>query len=215
MIKKAPRPTQKDPQGGILEIEGTDPRVQRDAACARAAREPTRVGRKREDGARVRVLQEVRQATSTSSAQMRCPMRCARRRVGNPALRTRDWKGLKHVAPRLKEKYQGRGRPAAQGAARATRNVNEVPRLEKIVVNMGVGAAVQDSKQLDAAIEDLRDHHRPAADDHARQEVDRRLQDAPGHADRREGHAARRPDVGVLRPPALDGASRASATSAG
>jgi large subunit ribosomal protein L5 len=35
-------------------------------------------------------------------------------------------------------------------------NVNEVPRLEKIVVNMGVGAAVQDAKQLDAAIEDLR-----------------------------------------------------------
>jgi large subunit ribosomal protein L5 len=35
-------------------------------------------------------------------------------------------------------------------------NVNEVPRLEKIVVNMGVGAAVQDAKQLDAAVEDLR-----------------------------------------------------------
>ena len=35
-------------------------------------------------------------------------------------------------------------------------NVNEVPRLEKIVVNMGVGAAVADTKQLDAAIEDLR-----------------------------------------------------------
>ena len=35
-------------------------------------------------------------------------------------------------------------------------NINEVPRLDKIVVNMGVGAAVQDSKQLDAAVEDLR-----------------------------------------------------------
>ncbi|MBW6469013.1 MAG: 50S ribosomal protein L5 [Coriobacteriia bacterium] len=34
-------------------------------------------------------------------------------------------------------------------------NVNEVPRLEKIVVNMGVGAAVADAKQLDAAMEDL------------------------------------------------------------
>jgi len=34
--------------------------------------------------------------------------------------------------------------------------VNEIPRLEKIVVNMGVGAAVQDIKQLDAAVEDLR-----------------------------------------------------------
>jgi large subunit ribosomal protein L5 len=34
-------------------------------------------------------------------------------------------------------------------------NVNEVPRLEKIVVNMGVGAAVADAKQLDAAMDDL------------------------------------------------------------
>lgn len=34
-------------------------------------------------------------------------------------------------------------------------NVNMVPRLEKIVVNMGVGSAVQDSKQLDAAALDL------------------------------------------------------------
>jgi large subunit ribosomal protein L5 len=35
-------------------------------------------------------------------------------------------------------------------------NVHEVPALEKIVVNMGVGSAVQDNKQLDAAVQDLR-----------------------------------------------------------
>lgn len=34
-------------------------------------------------------------------------------------------------------------------------NINEVPKLEKIVVNMGVGDAVQNSKLLDAAMEDL------------------------------------------------------------
>ena len=34
-------------------------------------------------------------------------------------------------------------------------NVNEVPRLEKIVVNMGVGEAAADAKQLDAAMADL------------------------------------------------------------
>jgi large subunit ribosomal protein L5 len=50
---------------------------------------------------------------------------------------------VKVVAPALKEQH---------GYA----NVMEIPRLEKIVVNMGVGAAVQDSKQLDAAVEDLR-----------------------------------------------------------
>lgn len=35
------------------------------------------------------------------------------------------------------------------------RNVMEVPRLEKVVINMGVGEAVQDPKQLDAAVADL------------------------------------------------------------
>ncbi|MBU0474848.1 MAG: 50S ribosomal protein L5 [Bacteroidetes bacterium] len=34
-------------------------------------------------------------------------------------------------------------------------NIMEVPKLEKIVVNMGVGEAVNDSKILDAAVKDL------------------------------------------------------------
>ena len=59
------------------------------------------------------------------------------------------------MAPRLKEKYSTEVVPALKEQL-ALANVNEVPRLEKIVVNMGVGAAVQDAKQLDAAIEDLR-----------------------------------------------------------
>ena len=59
------------------------------------------------------------------------------------------------MAPRLKEKYVKEVVPALKEQL-ALGNVNEVPRLQKIVVNMGVGAAVQDSKQLDAAVEDLR-----------------------------------------------------------
>ncbi len=35
-------------------------------------------------------------------------------------------------------------------------NINHVPKLEKIVVNMGVGGAVSDSKLLDAAVTDMR-----------------------------------------------------------
>jgi large subunit ribosomal protein L5 len=35
-------------------------------------------------------------------------------------------------------------------------NVMQVPRLEKIVVNIGVGEALQNAKALDAAVEDLR-----------------------------------------------------------
>lgn len=35
------------------------------------------------------------------------------------------------------------------------RNVMEVPRVSKVVINMGVGEVVQDPKQLDAAVADL------------------------------------------------------------
>ncbi len=59
------------------------------------------------------------------------------------------------MAPRLKEKYLAEVVPALKEQL-GLENVNQVPRLEKIVVNMGVGAAVSDSKQLDAAVEDLR-----------------------------------------------------------
>jgi large subunit ribosomal protein L5 len=59
------------------------------------------------------------------------------------------------MAPRLKEKYNKEVVPALREQL-GYANVNEVPRLEKIVVNMGVGAAVADIKQLDAAVQDLR-----------------------------------------------------------
>jgi large subunit ribosomal protein L5 len=59
------------------------------------------------------------------------------------------------MVPRLKEKYRKEVVPALKEQLGLS-NVNEVPRLDKIVVNMGVGAAVQDSKQMDAAVEDLR-----------------------------------------------------------
>src|SRR3569833_1426776 len=35
------------------------------------------------------------------------------------------------------------------------KNVMQVPRLEKVVINMGVGTAVQDAKTLDAAVRDM------------------------------------------------------------
>lgn len=59
------------------------------------------------------------------------------------------------MAPRLKLKYRNEVVPALREQI-GYANINEVPRLEKIVVNMGVGAAVSDIKQLDAAVEDLR-----------------------------------------------------------
>ena len=59
------------------------------------------------------------------------------------------------MAPRLKDQYRAEIVAKLADELKVD-NVNQVPRLEKIVVNMGVGAAVADSKQLDAAVEDLR-----------------------------------------------------------
>ncbi|KUK12897.1 MAG: 50S ribosomal protein L5 [Moorella sp. 60_41] len=55
---------------------------------------------------------------------------------------------------RLKEKYLKEIRPAMQSKF-GYRNIMEIPRLEKIVVNMGIGEATQNPKALDGAVEDL------------------------------------------------------------
>ena len=59
------------------------------------------------------------------------------------------------MAPRLKEKYQSELVAKLKDQLEIA-NINDVPRLEKIVVNMGVGAAAGDSKLLDAAMNDMR-----------------------------------------------------------
>ena len=58
------------------------------------------------------------------------------------------------MAPRKKEKYRADVVPALMERFEYT-NVHQVPRLEKIVVNMGVGAATQDAKLLENAVRDL------------------------------------------------------------
>lgn len=55
---------------------------------------------------------------------------------------------------RLKEKYIKEVVPAMMKQFGYS-NIMQVPRIEKVVINMGVGAAVQDPKQLDAAVQDL------------------------------------------------------------
>ena len=59
------------------------------------------------------------------------------------------------MAPRLREKYKNEIIPQLEKEL-GIENINEVPKLEKIIVNMGVGEAATDSKLLDAAVEDLR-----------------------------------------------------------
>ena len=58
------------------------------------------------------------------------------------------------MAPRMKEKYRADVVPALMERFEYA-NPHQVPRLEKIVVNMGVGAATQDAKLLEHAVRDL------------------------------------------------------------
>ncbi|WP_153732607.1 50S ribosomal protein L5 [Sporosarcina obsidiansis] len=55
---------------------------------------------------------------------------------------------------RLKEKFTKEITPALMSKFEYT-SVMQVPKVEKIVINMGVGDAVQNAKALDAAVEDL------------------------------------------------------------
>ena len=57
--------------------------------------------------------------------------------------------------PRLKEAYFATVRDELQKQF-GYKNVNQIPKIEKIVVNMGVGEAATDSKAIDAAVADLR-----------------------------------------------------------
>jgi large subunit ribosomal protein L5 len=56
--------------------------------------------------------------------------------------------------PRLRERYRSEVLPALQRELEIA-NPMRVPRLEKIVINMGVGDAIRDAKLLDAAVADL------------------------------------------------------------
>ena len=71
--------------------------------------------------------------------------------------------------------------------------------MRKIVVNMGVGEAVANPKAMDGAVSDLTaiTGQKPLVTRATK--IDRGLQTARGHADRREGDAARRAHVRVLR----------------
>jgi len=58
------------------------------------------------------------------------------------------------MAPRLKERYREEVAPALVKEF-GYKNVMQAPRLEKIVVNVGLGEAIQNPKALDSAAEDV------------------------------------------------------------
>ena len=58
------------------------------------------------------------------------------------------------MAARMKERYLNEITPALMQKFNYT-TVMQVPKIEKVVINMGVGDAVQNSKVLDAAVNDM------------------------------------------------------------
>lgn len=58
------------------------------------------------------------------------------------------------MAARLKERYLGEVVPQLRTTF-GYQNPTEVPRVEKVIVNMGVGEAIQNSKVLDSAVSEL------------------------------------------------------------
>ena len=58
------------------------------------------------------------------------------------------------MATRLQDIYVSTIRPALQEQF-GYKNVHQIPKLDKIVLNMGVGEAVADSKKVDAAVKDM------------------------------------------------------------
>jgi large subunit ribosomal protein L5 len=59
-----------------------------------------------------------------------------------------------NYTPRLKERYEKELRPLLKDEL-GVKSIMQVPRIAKITLNMGVGEAKNDAKQLDAAIEEL------------------------------------------------------------
>jgi large subunit ribosomal protein L5 len=72
-------------------------------------------------------------------------------RSGPAKSSTREWQAM---MTRLQEHYEKTVRPALMKEL-GYGNALEAPRLDKIVINMGVGEAVQDSKKVDAAAAEL------------------------------------------------------------
>ena len=58
------------------------------------------------------------------------------------------------MAERLKEIYEQQIRPKLQERF-GYKNVNQIPKLEKVVINMSVGDAITNAKALDAAVAEL------------------------------------------------------------
>jgi hypothetical protein len=93
-----------------------------------------------------------------------------------------------------------RGDPAEARRRVRLQEPMEVPTIEKVVINMGVGEATNDTKKVAVRRSGSRAHRRPEAGDHQGPQGDRDLQGPREHADRLQGDAAQDAHVRVHRP---------------
>ena len=130
LVKRHTKPNRKNQQGGIIEKEASIHMSNLMLVCPKTGK-ATRIGMQILDtGKRVRISKKSKELIRLNS----------------------DVKKL----PRMREKYQKEVIPALKQKCGCA-NIMQVPHIEKIVLNMGVGRAVQDSKLIDEAVACLRD----------------------------------------------------------
>ena len=102
--------------------------------------------------------------------------------------------------PRLRKHYDEVVRPKLVEEF-GYKNPMQVPTIDKIVINMGIGESVADSKKASSAAGDLALHRGSGSGDHPCPQGDLVLQGAREHADRLQSDVTQGPDVRVPRPP--------------
>ena len=90
----------------------------------------------------------------------------------------------KDYVPRLRKHYDEVVRKALTEKF-GYKNAMQVPQLDKIVLNMGIGEATQDSKLVQIGRRRTREDRRPEGGDHQVEEGDRAVQDPREPGDRR------------------------------
>ncbi len=108
-------------------------------------------------------------------------------------------KANNRATARMREKYYKEVLPALMKEF-SLENTMAAPKLEKIVVNMGVGEATQNAKLIDPAVSEMTQITGQKPIVTKAQEVDRAVQGARRKSHRRDGDPARRPHVRVFRP---------------
>ena len=85
------------------------------------------------------------------------------------------------LAARLKDTYKNNVFSALMDQFKYD-NVMEVPKLEKVTINMGLGEAKENAKIMESAVRRNRSDHRSETDSDKSQKVHRKLQSKTGNA---------------------------------